>query len=50
MQFDFFNSLVQPLSLDNYLHRFSIIEDRLICQGLILGALDSIPTEDEPDL
>lgn len=43
MQFDFFNSLVQPLSLDSYIKRFSVIEDTTICRSLILGALDTIP-------
>lgn len=50
MQFDFFNSLLQPLTLSNYIRRLSIIEDRAICQGLILGAIDSIPSGEEPDL
>jgi len=45
MQFDFFNSLLQPQSLKSYIRRFSIIEDRAICQALILGAIDSIPTD-----
>lgn len=49
MQFDFFNSLLQPISLENYIKRFSIIEDAAICRGLILGAFDSLP-DAEPEL